>query len=109
MLSNSAGQFVDASALLPQSFAYTHDLSSGVIDSAGDKAIFFNNVYSQPNTPLWYVIANGTGAARSSAREHRGRINSRCSFNHTHNFGGSASSRFPDQYARESQNYAECG
>jgi hypothetical protein len=61
LLSNQFGQLVDASANLPQTPAYTHDVSSGVIDPSGDIGVFFNNIFSFPKTAPYYLIGNGDG------------------------------------------------
>jgi autotransporter passenger strand-loop-strand repeat protein len=61
LLSNQIGQLVDASANLPQTLAYTHDVSSGVIDPSGDIGVFFNNIFSSPKTAPYYLIGNGDG------------------------------------------------
>jgi autotransporter passenger strand-loop-strand repeat protein len=54
-------RLVDASANLPQTPAYTHDVSSGVIDPSGDIGVFFNNIFSFPKTAPYYLIGNGDG------------------------------------------------
>jgi hypothetical protein len=46
---------------LPQTSAYTHDVSSGVIDPSGDIGVFFNNIFSSPKTAPYYLIGNGDG------------------------------------------------
>jgi hypothetical protein len=61
LLSTPSGQLTDASGNLPQTLAYSHDVSSGVINHAGVKGVFVNNVYSQPNTAPYYLISNGNG------------------------------------------------
>jgi FG-GAP repeat protein len=61
LLSTASGQFINASANLPQTLAFSHDVSSGVIDQAGDIGAFFNNIYSSPNTAPYYLISNGGG------------------------------------------------
>jgi autotransporter passenger strand-loop-strand repeat protein len=61
LLSNQSGQLFDASANLPQTLAYTHDVSSGVVDPSGDIGVFFNNIFSSPNTAPYYLIGNGDG------------------------------------------------
>jgi len=61
LLSTSSGKLINASANLPQTLSYTHDVSSGVIDQSGDIGVFFNNVYSQPNTAPYYLISKGNG------------------------------------------------
>jgi uncharacterized protein YukJ len=61
LLSTANGQLINASANLPQTLAYTHDVSSGVIDRAGDIGVFFNNIYSAANTAPYYLIGNGGG------------------------------------------------
>ena len=54
-------RLVDASANLPQTPAYTHDVSSGVIDPSGEIGVFFNNIFSSPKTAPYYLIGNGDG------------------------------------------------
>ena len=61
VLSTSSGQLINASVNLPQSLAYSHDLSSGVIDKAGDIGVYINNIYSQPNTAPYFLISNSNG------------------------------------------------
>lgn len=61
LLSDQSGHLFDASANLPQTLAYTHDVSSGVIDPSGDIGVFFNNIFSSPKTAPYYLIGNGDG------------------------------------------------
>jgi hypothetical protein len=61
LLSTPSGQLVNDSANLPQTLAAAHDVSSGVIDNAGDEGIFVNNIYSQSGTAPYYLISNGNG------------------------------------------------
>ena len=61
LLATLNGQLIDGSVNLPQTLAYTHDVSSGVIDGNGDIGVFFNNTYSEPNTAPYYLISNGNG------------------------------------------------
>ena len=61
LLASANGQLTNASANLPQTLAYTHDVSSGVIDHAGDVGTYLNNIYSAPNTAPYYLISNGNG------------------------------------------------
>ena len=61
LLSAASGQLTDASGNLPQTLAFSHDVSSGVIDHAGDEGIFVNNIYSQSRTSPYYLIGNGNG------------------------------------------------
>lgn len=62
LLSTSSGQLFDASSSLPQSLAYSHDVSSGVIAKNGTVGIFVNNIYSAPNTPPYFLVDDFTGA-----------------------------------------------
>lgn len=61
LLSTPSGQLTNASANLPQTLATAHDVSSGVIDQAGDEGVFVNNIYSQSGTAPYYLISNGNG------------------------------------------------
>jgi hypothetical protein len=61
LLATPSGQLVDESALLPQRPAYTHDVSAGVIGHAGHVGIFFNNIYSEPDTPPKFVVDDMQG------------------------------------------------
>jgi hypothetical protein len=69
LLSKSTGQLYDASAMLLHARAYTHDASDGVIDSQADIGIFFNNIYSEPNTPpKFFFDLKGSGRFKDSSQ-----------------------------------------
>jgi Putative Ig domain/FG-GAP-like repeat len=61
LLSTPSGQLANASVNLPQTLAYAHDVSSGIIDSAGDVGVFVNNIFSQARTAPYYLVSNGNG------------------------------------------------
>ena len=61
LLRNAEGKFVDRSVLLPRELHMAHDVSSGVINSAGDTGIYINNMF----VPEYYV---GTGNGKLANR-----------------------------------------
>jgi len=60
LLSTSSGQLFDASSSLPQSLAYAHDVSSGII-AKNRIGIFVNNIYSSPMTPPYFLVDDFSG------------------------------------------------
>jgi hypothetical protein len=58
LLSTPSGQFANASGNLPQTLAFSHDVSSGTINNAGQTGVFVNNIGGQPP---YYLIGNGNG------------------------------------------------